>query len=145
MLTMFDPRNNLSHEVAGEVRRHFHVFDAIIPRNVRLSEAPSHGKPVLLYDAQSKGAQGYLSLAREVIEAERTMIPTDKRRALGRGLDALLPDMAQTPAASSTGSGSKDQVFTCPSSESSPSQGSPVSTSMTSDSRSSRNPFVSTG
>jgi chromosome partitioning protein len=71
VLTMFDPRNNLSHEVAGEVRRHFHVFDAIIPRNVRLSEAPSHGKPVLLYDAQSKGAQGYLSLAREVIEAGR--------------------------------------------------------------------------
>jgi len=69
VLTMFDPRNNLSHEVAGEVRRHFHVFDAVIPRNIRLSEAPSHGKPVLLYDAQSKGAQGYLSLAREVIEA----------------------------------------------------------------------------
>jgi chromosome partitioning protein len=45
------------------------VFDAIIPRNVRLSEAPSHGRPILLYDAQSKGAQGYLSLAREVIEA----------------------------------------------------------------------------
>jgi chromosome partitioning protein len=69
VLTMFDPRNNLSHEVAGEVRRHFHVFEAIIPRNVRLSEAPSHGRPILLYDAQSKGAQGYLSLAREVIEA----------------------------------------------------------------------------
>jgi chromosome partitioning protein len=69
VLTMFDPRNNLSHEVAGEVRRHFHVFDAVIPRNVRLSEAPSHGRPILLYDAQSKGAQGYLSLAREVIEA----------------------------------------------------------------------------
>jgi chromosome partitioning protein len=44
------------------------VFDAIIPRNVRLSEAPSHGLPALLYDAESKGAQGYLSLAREVIE-----------------------------------------------------------------------------
>jgi len=71
VLTMFDPRNNLSHEVAGEVRRHFHVFEAIIPRNVRLSEAPSHGKPVLLYDAQSRGAQGYLSLAREVIEASQ--------------------------------------------------------------------------
>jgi chromosome partitioning protein len=68
VLTMFDPRNNLSHEVAGEVRKHFFVFDAVIPRNVRLSEAPSHGKPALLYDAQSKGAQGYLSLAREVIE-----------------------------------------------------------------------------
>lgn len=69
VLTMFDPRNNLAREVAGEVRRHFHVFDAVIPRNVRLSEAPSHGKPALLYDAQSKGAQGYLSLAREIIEA----------------------------------------------------------------------------
>ena len=69
VLTMFDTRNNLSHEVAGEVRRHFRVFDSVIPRNVRLSEAPSHGKPALLYDAQSKGAQGYLSLAREIIEA----------------------------------------------------------------------------
>jgi len=69
VLTMFDSRNNLSHEVAGEVRRHFFVFDSVIPRNVRLSEAPSHGKPALLYDAQSKGAQGYLSLAREIIEA----------------------------------------------------------------------------
>lgn len=69
VLTMFDARNNLSHEVAGEVRKHFHVFDAVIPRNVRLSEAPSHGKPALLYDAQSKGSQAYLSLAREIIEA----------------------------------------------------------------------------
>lgn len=68
VLTMFDARNNLSHEVAGEVRKHFRVFDAVIPRNVRLSEAPSHGKPALLYDAQSKGAQAYLSLARELIE-----------------------------------------------------------------------------
>jgi chromosome partitioning protein len=67
VLTMFDPRNNLAHQVAEEVKRHFHVFDSIIPRNVRLSEAPSHGKPALLYDAQSKGAQGYLSLAREIL------------------------------------------------------------------------------
>ncbi len=67
VLTMFDPRNNLSHQVAEEVRRHFRVFEAVIPRNIRLSEAPSHGKPALLYDAQSKGAQGYLSLAREII------------------------------------------------------------------------------
>ncbi len=67
VLTMFDPRNNLAHQVASEVRGHFHVFDSIIPRNIRLSEAPSHGKPALLYDVQSKGAQGYLSLARELI------------------------------------------------------------------------------
>ena len=70
VLTMFDPRNNLAHQVADEVRKHFRVFDSIIPRNVRLSEAPSHGKPVLLYDAQSKGAQGYLSLARELLQGE---------------------------------------------------------------------------
>lgn len=67
VLTMFDPRNNLAHQVAEEVKRHFFVFDSIIPRNVRLSEAPSHGKPALLYDVQSKGAQGYLSLAKELI------------------------------------------------------------------------------
>jgi chromosome partitioning protein len=67
VLTMFDPRNNLAHQVAEEVRRHFHVFESVIPRNVRLSEAPSHGKPALLYDVESKGAQGYLSLAHEIL------------------------------------------------------------------------------
>jgi chromosome partitioning protein len=67
VLTMFDARNNLAHQVADEVKRHFHVFESVIPRNVRLSEAPSHGKPVLLYDAQSRGAQGYLALARELL------------------------------------------------------------------------------
>jgi chromosome partitioning protein len=70
VLTMFDARNNLAHEVAEQVKRHFRVFESVIPRNVRLSEAPSHGKPALLYDVQSKGAQGYLSLAREIIQAE---------------------------------------------------------------------------
>ncbi|WP_394820894.1 ParA family protein [Pendulispora albinea] len=70
VLTMFDARNNLAHQVADEVRRHFHVFESVIPRNVRLSEAPSHGKPVLLYDVQSKGAQGYLGLAREILSAK---------------------------------------------------------------------------
>jgi chromosome partitioning protein len=71
VLTMWDPRNRLAHQVADEVKKHFRVFDTIIPRNVRLSEAPSHGLPALLYDAGSKGAQGYLSLAREVIEDRR--------------------------------------------------------------------------
>jgi chromosome partitioning protein len=69
VLTMWDPRNNLAHQVAAEVKRHFHVFDSVVPRNVRLSEAPSHGLPALLYDVQCKGAQSYLGLAREVIEA----------------------------------------------------------------------------
>lgn len=71
VLTMWDPRNRLAHQVAEQVRQHFHVFESLIPRNVRLSEAPSHGLPVILYDVQSKGAQGYLSLAREVIEASQ--------------------------------------------------------------------------
>ncbi len=70
VLTMFDARNNLAHQVAEEVRKHFRVFESVIPRNVRLSEAPSHGKPALLYDVQSRGAQGYLALARELLQAE---------------------------------------------------------------------------
>jgi chromosome partitioning protein len=67
VLTMFSP-NNLANQVADEIRRTFakQVFDTVIPRNVRLSEAPSHGKPILLYDVASKGCQSYLELAREV-------------------------------------------------------------------------------
>ncbi len=70
LLTMFDSRNNLAHQVADEVRNHFKdkVFRTMIPRNIRLSEAPSHGKPALLYDVRSKGAESYLTLAREVME-----------------------------------------------------------------------------
>jgi len=69
LLTMFDTRNSLSHQVADEVRRHFgkKVFDTIIPRNVTLGEAPSHGKPVMLYDVRSTGAQSYLALAKEIL------------------------------------------------------------------------------
>ena len=68
LLTMFDARNNLSNQVADEVRKHFHVFETVIPRNVRLAEAPSYGRPVILYDAGSRGSHGYLSLAREMLE-----------------------------------------------------------------------------
>lgn len=69
VLTMFDSRNNLSHEVAREIRKHFgnKVFATVIPRNVTLGEAPSFGKPALLYDIRSKGAQSYLSLAKEIL------------------------------------------------------------------------------
>jgi chromosome partitioning protein len=71
LLTMFDGRNNLSHQVSEQIRTHFgdQVFTSVIPRNVRLSEAPSHGLPVLLYDIASRGAQAYLELAKEIIEA----------------------------------------------------------------------------
>jgi chromosome partitioning protein len=71
VLTMWDPRNRLAHQVAEEVRKHFHVFNSVVPRNVRLSEAPSHGLPALLYDVQCRGAQAYMSLAREIIEGRR--------------------------------------------------------------------------
>jgi chromosome partitioning protein len=72
LLTMFDARNNLSHQVVAEIRKHFdgEVFETMIPRNVRLSEAPSHGLPALLYDIASRGATAYLELAREVIRRE---------------------------------------------------------------------------
>ena len=70
LLTMFDSRNNLSHQVAEEIRAHFpdRLFSTVIGRNVRLSESPSHGKPALLYDVHSTGAQNYLALAKELIE-----------------------------------------------------------------------------
>jgi len=72
LLTMFDSRNNLCHQVASEVRTHFkgRVFKTVVPRNVRLSESPSHGKPALLYDVNSTGARAYLELAKEVIRRE---------------------------------------------------------------------------
>ncbi len=72
VLTMFDPRNNLAHQVQTDVRQYFgeRVYETVIPRNVRLSESPSHGKPILLYDIESRGCQAYLSLARELIERQ---------------------------------------------------------------------------
>lgn len=75
VLTMHDKRNNLSDLVANDVRAHFgdKVYNTVIPRNIRVSEAPSHGKPVLLYDINCPGSQAYLSLAGEVIHREKRM------------------------------------------------------------------------
>jgi chromosome partitioning protein len=75
LLTMFDSRTNLSDQVARDVRSFFgnKVYDTVIPRNVRVSEAPSHGKPVLLYDHMSAGAQAYVHLASELLRREREM------------------------------------------------------------------------
>ena len=75
VLTMFDSRNNLSGQVVADVRAHMGdaVYQTIIPRNVRVSEAPSFGKPVLLYDFKSTGSQAYLKLAAEIIQRERLL------------------------------------------------------------------------
>ncbi|MEE8393023.1 MAG: ParA family protein [Rhodospirillales bacterium] len=76
VLTMFDKRNNLSGMVANDVRDHFgdKVYKTVIPRNVRVSEAPSHGRPVLVYDMNCAGSQAYLHLAGEVLRRERQAI-----------------------------------------------------------------------
>jgi chromosome partitioning protein len=78
LLTMFDPRNNLANQVAVEVSKHFRVYDTVIPRNVRLAEAPSYGKPIVLYDPSSKGAHGYLNLASEILDRHVTVVNDDR-------------------------------------------------------------------
>ena len=74
VLTMFDERTKLSHQVVQDLREYFgeQVFKTVIPRNIRLAEAPSHGKPILLYDIRSRGAESYLELAKEVIRNDKT-------------------------------------------------------------------------
>jgi chromosome partitioning protein len=75
VMTMFDGRNNLANQVVDDVRAHMgdKVYRTIIPRNVRISEAPSHGKPAILYDLKCSGSQAYLQLASEVIQRERLL------------------------------------------------------------------------
>ncbi len=75
VMTMYDQRNNLSNQVVSDVREHLGdlVYETVIPRNVRLSEAPSYGKPALLYDLKCAGSQAYLHLATEVIKRERRL------------------------------------------------------------------------
>lgn len=75
--TMYDPRNSLTNDVSDQLMQHFgeRVYRTVIPRNVRLAEAPSHGEPVLAYDRQSKGAEAYLALAGELLRREEAKAP----------------------------------------------------------------------
>jgi chromosome partitioning protein len=84
LLTMFDERTNLSNQVVSDLRDFLgsQVFTTVVPRNVRVAEAPSHGKPVILYDIKSKGAESYLKLAKEVITREVT---NDVKESSGQG------------------------------------------------------------
>jgi chromosome partitioning protein len=85
LLTMYDQRLNLSRQVADEAKEYFgsRVFRSVIPRNVRLAEAPSFGKPIVLYDILSAGAQSYLALAKEIIAQDAR--PARPRRAREEG------------------------------------------------------------
>ena len=118
LLTMYDDRTNLSQQVTANLLEFFgdKLLKTTIPRNVRLAEAPSHGLPVALYDARSRGAEAYRDLAREILERNgfkptasatkgpgmnsepETKQPDSKRKALGRGLESLLGARTPPPA-----------------------------------------------
>lgn len=117
LLTMYDDRTTLSRQVAADLRGFFgsQVFEAVIPRNVRLAEAPSHGMPVIFYDIHSKGAESYIQLAKEVIA-------NDQKRA-GPGIERPDPG-AGTPAASAAAAGASGTTGGSGSSGGSPGPGS---------------------
>ena len=98
VLTMYDSRNKLSSLVSDDVRSYFgdKVYDTVIPRNVKVSEAPSHGKPVLLYDLACAGSQGYIHLAREVLQRDAQKRAAETSTKTG----GLVPDSLRAPTAS---------------------------------------------
>jgi len=85
LMTMYDERTNLGQQVSRDIRAFFQerVYDTVIPRNIRLGEAPSHGIPAILYDVKSRGAEAYLALAREMLERDRTATPTTTEQQHG--------------------------------------------------------------
>ncbi len=85
LLTMYDPRLRLSNQVVEEVKKHFQdmVFDTIVQRNIKLSESPSFGKPVIIYDAESKGAINHLNLAREILQKNEMTLMSNAEKVIG--------------------------------------------------------------
>jgi chromosome partitioning protein len=114
LLTMYDDRTTLSKQVAADLRSFFgaQVFGSVIPRNVRLAEAPSHGKPVIFYDIHSKGSESYIQLAKEVIaNAQKRVGQRTERPDPGSGASATTAAASAAAAggaASSSGSGGGD-------------------------------------
>jgi chromosome partitioning protein len=106
LLTMYDDRTTLSKQVAADLRSFFgsQVFETIIPRNVRLAEAPSHGMPVLFYDIHSRGAESYIQLAKEVISnAQKRLGSRPERPDSGTGADKPASTAAAAGAGSAAG------------------------------------------
>ena len=119
LLTMFDTRLRLSNQVAQEVRRYFgdKVFETIVQRNVRLSEAPSFGKPVILYDATSKGARNYMTLAREILDNNQRYLQRHSngsgQQESGQASQASASQSSETrsrPNADEQGDGASDPI-----------------------------------
>ena len=94
LLTMYDDRTNLTRQVAGDLKEFFEdqVFRTVIPRSVRLAEAPSHGKPILLYDPRSRGAESYIKLAKEILENDQRNRPA--AQGAGQGFIGTTPGAA---------------------------------------------------
>ncbi|MDE3058997.1 MAG: ParA family protein [Bacteroidota bacterium] len=107
LMTMYDSRLRLSNQIVDEVKKYFQekVFSTIIARNVRLSEAPSFGKPILLYDALSSGTRNYMELAREVLKRNQQSVPSQKPQPLQAPSPVSSPPMPQTPLGQSSESG----------------------------------------
>lgn len=110
LLTMYDDRTTLSKQVAADLRSFFgaQVFETVIPRNVRLAEAPSHGMPVMFYDIHSKGAESYIQLAKEVIANAQKRIGQGIERADSRAGTGLESNTAAAAATAGAGAGSSD-------------------------------------
>jgi chromosome partitioning protein len=109
LLTMYDDRTTLSRQVSADLRSFFgaQVFETVIPRNVRLAEAPSHGMPVMFYDIHSKGAESYIQLAKEVIENAQKRIGQGIERADSRAAERLASNSAAAAAAAGAGAVSR--------------------------------------